>query len=81
MFENPVSLTESICRGINAKKSDYLIYDTTGITLPVAENNLKYLNAIPKETKKLVKNNPNLNSYGAASSPMIYASKTNLDAR
>ena len=40
MFESLVDLTEPICRKINAKKADYLIYDTTGIELPVAENNL-----------------------------------------
>ncbi len=81
MFENLVSLTEPICREINAKKSDYLIYDTTGISLPVAENNPKYLNAILKETKKLVKTNPNINPYGAAYNLMPSASKTNPDAR
>ena len=61
MFENLVNATEPICREIDAKKSDYLIYDTTGIAFPVAENNPKYLNCILKETKKLVKKNPELN--------------------
>ncbi len=81
MFENLVSLTEPICREIDAKKSDYLIYDTTGISFPVAENNPKYLNTILKNTKKLVKSNPDLNPYGAAYNLMPSASKTNPDAR
>ena len=81
MFENLVALTEPICRGIDAKKSDYLIYDTTGIAFPVAENNPKYLNGILKETKKLVKKNPGLNPYGAAYNLMPSESKTNPDAR
>lgn len=81
MFENLVSLTEPICREIDAKKSDYLIYDTTGIAFPVAENNPKYLNGILKETKKLVKKNPELNPYGAAYNLMPSESQTNPDAR
>ena len=81
MFENLVTLTEPICREIDAKKSDYLIYDTTGIALPVAENNPKYLNGILKETKKLVKKNPEINPYGAAYNLMPSESKTNPDAR
>jgi len=81
MFENLVTLTEPICREIDSKKSDYLIYDTTGITFPVAENNPKYLNCILKETKKLVKRNPELNPYGAAYNLMPSESKTNPDAR
>lgn len=39
MFEYLVDVTVPICRDINAKKADYLIYDTTGIELPVSENN------------------------------------------
>ena len=81
MFENLVNATEPICREIDAKKSDYLIYDTTGIAFPVAENNPKYLNSILKETKKLVKKNPELNPYGAAYNLMPSESKTNPDAR
>lgn len=81
MFENLVALTEPICREIDAKKSDYLIYDTTGIAFPVAENNPKYLNGILKETKKLVKKNPEINPYGAAYNLMPSESKTNPDAR
>ena len=59
MFEHLVDLTESICREINAKKADYFIYDTTGIELPVAENNPKFFNSKLREAKKLAKSNPN----------------------
>ncbi len=81
MFEHMVDITEPICREINAKKADYLIYDTTGIELPVAENNPKYLNHILKATKKYARENPEVNPYGAAYKQMPSASKANPDAR
>ncbi len=81
MFENLVEITEPICREIDSKKADYLIYDTTGIELPVHENNPKYINTILKETKKLVKKNSQLNPYAAAYNLMPSSSKTNPDAR
>lgn len=81
MFENLVELTEPVCREIDLKKSDYLIYDTTGIALPVAENNPKYMNRVLKETKKLVKGNPGYNPYSAAYDLMPSVSETNPEAR
>jgi hypothetical protein len=45
VFEKLVEITEPICREIDAKKSDYLTYDTTGIEAYVAENNPKFLNS------------------------------------
>jgi hypothetical protein len=39
VFENLVEMTEPICRELDAKKADYLIYDPTGIEAHVAENN------------------------------------------
>ena len=65
MFEHLVDLTESICREIDAKKADYFIYDTTGIELPVAENNPKFFNSKLREAKKLAKSNPNFDPYKA----------------
>lgn len=65
MFESLVELTEPICRKIDAKKADYLIYDTSGLELPVKENNPKFFNSKLNETKKLVKDNPNFNPYAA----------------
>lgn len=63
MFESLVDLTDPICRKINAKKADYLICDTTGIELPVSENNPKFFHTKLKEAKKLAKGNPNYDPY------------------
>lgn len=63
LFENLVSLTEPICRELDAKKADYLIFDTTGIEPTVAENNPKFFNAKLREAKKYAKGNPNYNPY------------------
>ena len=81
MFEHLVDLTESICREIDAKKADYLIYDTTGIELPVAENNPKFFNSKLREAKKLAKSNPNFDPYKAVYAFLPEASRTNPDAR
>lgn len=63
MFEHLVDITEPICREINAKKADCLIYDTTGIEANVAENNPKFFNTKLKEAKKLAKGNESYNPY------------------
>jgi hypothetical protein len=63
MFDKLVEITEPICREIDAKKADYLIYDTTGIEAYVTENNPKFLNTKLNQAKKLAKKNPNLNPY------------------
>ena len=81
MFEHLVDLTESICREIDAKKADYFIYDTTGIELPVAENNPKFFNSKLREAKKLAKSNPNFDPYKAVYAFLPEASRTNPDAR
>lgn len=46
MFHKLVDITKPICREIDAKKADYLIFYTTGIEPYVAENNPKFLNAM-----------------------------------
>ena len=38
IFDKLVEITEPICREIDPKKADYLIYDPTGIKAHVAEN-------------------------------------------
>ena len=81
MFERLVDLTEPICREIDAKKADYFIYDTTGIELPVAENNPKFFNTKLREAKKLAKSKPDFDPYKAVYSFLPEASKTNPDAR
>lgn len=63
MFDHLVDITEPICREINAKKADYLIFDTTGIELRVAENNPKFFNTKLKQAKSLKKTNPDFNPY------------------
>ena len=66
MFDKLVEITEPICREIDAKKADYLIYDPTGIEAYVAENNPKFLNAKLNQAKNMAKNNPDLNPHALA---------------
>lgn len=70
VFERLVEITEPICRKLNKKKADYLIYDTTGFELPVAENNPKFLNGFLKSSKKYAKDNIDYNPYIGAYSMM-----------
>ncbi len=44
-FSRLVDITDSIFRKINKKKTDYLIYDTSSIELPVFESNSKFLDS------------------------------------
>lgn len=81
MFEHMVDITEPICRKISAEKADYLIYDTTGIELPVSENNPKFLNTKLKESKKFAKQNPDYNPYIGVYNLLPEVSQTNPDAR
>ena len=81
MFEDLVELTEPICREIDAKKADYFIYDTTGIELPVAENNPKFFNTKLREAKKLAKSRTDFDPYKAVYAFLPEASRTNPDAR
>ena len=66
VFDKLVELTEPICREMDPKKADYLIYDPTGIEVRVAENNPKFMNGILDRTKKLAKNNPDINPHAMA---------------
>lgn len=70
MFDKLVEITEPICREIDTKKADYLIYDLTGVLANVAENNPKFLNTKLTNAKKLAKKNPNLNAHALAYSSM-----------
>lgn len=70
MFDKLVGITEPICREIDAKKADYLMYDTTGILANVAENNPKFINTKINNAKKLVKKNPQLNAHALAYASM-----------
>jgi len=63
MFLNLVEITEPICRELDPKKSDYLIYDTTGVEANVKENNPKFLNTKLEQAKKIAKKNPEYDPY------------------
>jgi hypothetical protein len=77
MFDKLVEITEPICREIDAKKADYLVYDSTGIEANVAENNPKFLNTKLNQSKKLAKKNPNINPYVFVYSLLPEVSETN----
>lgn len=81
MFEHLVDITEPICRRINTKKADYLIYDTTGIEANVSENNPKFFSTKLKEAKKLAKGNDGYNPYLGVYSLLPSESKTNPEIR
>ena len=81
LFEHLVDVTEPICRKISAKKADYLIYDSTGIELPVSENNPKFMTAKLKEAKKLARKDPGFDPYKGVYSLLPDVSKTNPDVR
>jgi len=77
VFENFVEITEPICRELDEKKADYLIYDPTGIEANVAENNPKFLNSKLIQAKKLSKANPDLKPHLLAYSMMPETSSAN----
>jgi hypothetical protein len=77
VFDKLVEITEPICREIDAKKADCLMYDLTGIEVSVAENNPKFLNARLNNAKKLAKENPGLNPHALAYSSMPETSQAN----
>ena len=62
-FEHLVDFTAPICRELDEKKSQYLIYDTTGIEACVKENNDKFFNTLLKQAKAMAKGNPNCDPY------------------
>ena len=80
MFNKLVEITEPICREIDKKKADYLIYDTTGFESYVAENNPKFFNSKLKQTKKSSKTN-DTNSYATVCSILPSSSNTNPEVR
>jgi hypothetical protein len=63
MFLNLVEVTEPICRELDPKKSDYLIYDTTGVEANVKENNPKFLNSKLTQAKAIAKRSPEYDPY------------------
>lgn len=81
VFQRLVDLTEPICREINQKKADYLIFDTTGIEPRISENNPKFMTAKLKEAKKFAKNKPDYNPYRGVYALLPDAANANHHAR
>jgi len=63
MFLNLVDITEPICRELDPKKSNYAMYDTTGVKACVKENNPKFMNTKLDQAKKIAKKNPEYDPY------------------
>lgn len=81
VFQRLVDLTEPICREINEKKADYLIFDTTGIEPHVSENNPKFMTTKLKQAKNFAKDKPNYNPYKGVYGLLPDAAHANPDAR
>lgn len=60
-----MELTELICREIDTKLADRLIYDTLGIESYVAEYNSKLFSSKLRQTKFMAKTNPDIDPYRA----------------
>ena len=63
MFHNLSNQAAPICEELDAKKSKYLIFDTTGIEPDVKENNPKFFNSKLQSAKSLAKGNPDYDPY------------------
>lgn len=81
VFQRLVDMTEPICREINKKKADYLIFDTTGIEPHLCENNPKFMTAKLKQAKSFAKSNPDYNPYKGVYALLPDAAAANPDAR
>jgi hypothetical protein len=77
MFEKLVELTEPLCRALDPKKADYLIYDPTGIKAYVTENNPKFLNGKLTVAKAIAKKNPAYDPYKGVYSLLPETTKAN----
>lgn len=78
MFETLVDLTEPICREINGKKADYLIYDTTGIEPKVFENNPKFFNLKLKQSKAF-SSDPSYDPYKGVYNMLLLTKTLNIN--
>ena len=63
MFLHLVDVTEPICKKLDPKKNDYMIYDTSGAEATVKENNPKFFNTKLSQAKKIAKSNPGYDPY------------------
>lgn len=81
MFNCLVSRTEPICQKISKKLAGFLIYDTSGIELPVKENNPKFFSSKLRQAKLFVRNNLGYDPYKSVYALLPKVSSTNSDAR
>ena len=81
MFDNLVDETEPICRELDSKKSDYLLYDTTGVKANVNENNPKFIATKLNAAKKAATKNPELNPYALVYSALPDTAKANPNVK
>ncbi len=81
LFENLVEITDPICKEIDPKKSEYLIFDTTGIEPYVAENNPKFLNTKLKSAKEIAKSDPEFDAYRGVYSMLPNEAKSSPEAK
>jgi len=70
VFDNMVDHVLPICKEINQKRANSLIFDPTGVLANVHENNPKFVNGEIKKAKKLKKSNPDFNPYAYVYSNM-----------
>lgn len=63
MFDNLVEITEPVCHELDSKKADYLLYNTTGIEVNVAQNNPKFMGNKLSQAKKSAKKNSEYDPY------------------
>ena len=81
MFDRLVERTEPVCQKISKKLASYLIYDTSGIELPVKENNPKFFSSKLRQARQLGNNNPGYDPYKGVYALLPKASATNPEAR
>lgn len=77
MFSHLVEMTESVCREIDPKKADYLLYDTTGVKANVTENNPKFFESKLSQAKTLSKKNPQYDPYKGVYALLPETAKSN----
>ena len=75
IFEYLVDITEPICREMDEKLADMLVFDTTGIESYVAENNPKIQTKYARQANLIAKTDPNFKTaYAFGFAPAVAAS-------
>lgn len=81
VFEKLVEITDPICRNMDAKLADCLVFDTTGIESYVAENHPKFLNGKLAQAKNFAKKNPGYDPYKGVYSLMPDTAAANRNVK